>query len=70
LAGDKDYGKSSSMAQDLSHIDYILVNKNQNIHFRSSNVKDTGVGDHISFTLYQVTNGNGIQVEAKAPNDE
>lgn len=70
LTGDKDYGESSSMARNLSHIDYILVNKNQNIRFRSSNVKDTGIGNHINFTLYQVTDGNGIRVDAKAPNDE
>lgn len=67
LAGDREYQDSSSMTHSLSHIDYILVNKNQDITFQSNNVQDTNVGSHLNFTLYKITDSDSIRVDAKAP---
>lgn len=67
LAGDEEYQDTSLMTKSLSHIDYILVGNDQKITFQSSNVVDTGVGEHLNFTLYKVTNSDSIRVQATAP---
>jgi hypothetical protein len=70
FSGGKPYADANKMTRSLSHIDYILVNNNQDITFRSDNVVDTGVGEHENFTLYHVTDSNPILVEAHEPDEE
>lgn len=70
LSGGKPYGEVNDMTRSLSHINYILVSNNQDIHFTSKNVIDTGVGSHKNFILYRITDSKLIRVEAHAPDND